>query len=337
MMTIKQIYELAIKLGMENDLRGMASAKRVLRRTQEEYSKLSDEKKKEYDTERLTNPYSDARYFADDPNAQIKRILVGIDLDTEEVLLAKELTDMGRKIDLVMSHHPIGPALAGLHEVMHLQAEVLAGYGVPINVAESLMHLRMDEVSRLLDPYNNNRVLDAAKLLGYPLMCIHTCSDNMVAMLLKRLIDKNKKNIETVGDVLKILKDIPEYQIGIQQKSGPVIYAGHPDRFAGKVAVTEITGGTEGSKDMYERLSQAGIGTIVGMHMKEEHKKEAEKYHISVIVAGHISSDSLGMNLFLDNLEKRGIEIIPCSGLIRVSRVKKAPRTRPKQKPKKKK
>jgi hypothetical protein len=29
------------------------------------------------------------------------------------------------------------------------------------------------------------------------------------------------------------------------------------------------------------------------------------------------------MNLFLDELEKRGIEIIPCSGLIRVSRVKK--------------
>jgi hypothetical protein len=39
-----------------------------------------------------------------------------------------------------------------------------------------------------------------------------------------------------------------------------------------------------------------------------------------VVIAGHISSDSLGVNLFLDELEKRGIEIIPCSGLIRVSR-----------------
>jgi len=33
-----------------------------------------------------------------------------------------------------------------------------------------------------------------------------------------------------------------------------------------------------------------------------------------------MSSDSLGMNLFLDKLEKKGIEIIPCSGLIRVKR-----------------
>ena len=36
--------------------------------------------------------------------------------------------------------------------------------------------------------------------------------------------------------------------------------------------------------------------------------------------AGHMSSDSLGMNLYLDELEKKGAEVIPCSGLIRVSR-----------------
>jgi hypothetical protein len=64
------------------------------------------------------------------------------------------------------------------------------------------------------------------------------------------------------------------------------------------------------------------VGTVIAMHQSEEHKKEAEKAHINVVIAGHISSDSVGMNLFLDELEKKGIEIIPCSGLIRVSRVK---------------
>jgi len=57
------------------------------------------------------------------------------------------------------------------------------------------------------------------------------------------------------------------------------------------------------------------------MHISEEHKKEAEAANINVVIAGHISSDSLGMNLFLDELEKRDIEIIPCSGLIRISRI----------------
>ena len=86
------------------------------------------------------------------------------------------------------------------------------------------------------------------------------------------------------------------------------------------MVLTEITGGTEGAVGIYEKMSQAGIGTIVGMHMAEDRKKEAQKNHVNVVIAGHMSSDSLGMNLFLDELEKRGIEIVPVSGLIRVNR-----------------
>ena len=80
---------------------------------------------------------------------------------------------------------------------------------------------------------------------------------------------------------------------------------------------------TSQSQDIYEKLSQAGIGTIIGMHISEEHRKEAEKAHINVIIAGHIPSDSLGVNLFLDTLVKKGIQVIPCSGLIRVRRIRK--------------
>ena len=68
-------------------------------------------------------------------------------------------------------------------------------------------------------------------------------------------------------------------------------------------------------------MAQAGIGTTIGMHMSREHWKEAKAALINVVIAGHISSDSLGVNIFLDELEKEGIEIVPCSGLIRVSRV----------------
>ena len=65
-------------------------------------------------------------------------------------------------------------------------------------------------------------------------------------------------------------------------------------------------------------MAQAGVGTIIGMHVSEEHKKEAEASLVNMVIAGHMSSDSLGVNLFLDKLEV--IEIIPCSGLIRVAR-----------------
>jgi len=54
--------------------------------------------------------------------------------------------------------------------------------------------------------------------------------------------------------------------------------------------------------------------------MKDDAIKELKKLHINVINAGHMSSDSLGANLFFDVLEAKGIEIVPCSGLIRVKR-----------------
>jgi putative NIF3 family GTP cyclohydrolase 1 type 2 len=84
-----------------------------------------------------------------------------------------------------------------------------------------------------------------------------------------------------------------------------------------------MTGGTEPSGKIYQELSRSGISTIVGMHMRKETLEKAGEVQLNVVTAGHMSSDSLGMNLFLDELEKKGIEIVPCGGLIRVSRNKK--------------
>lgn len=322
-MTIKQIYNLAITLGKKADLRGSEVVRKKLRRVNEKYNKLSDDEKENFDTETLTNPYADSRMFSDNPDKQVKRILIGVDIGTGEVMLANELARQNKTIDLIISHHPIGIGLAGFHEVMDLQTELLAKYGVPINIAEGLTKLRLSEVGRSVSSANHNQSIDAAKLLGLPMMCIHTPCDNMVADFLDKEIKKNKDKIERVEDILKVLKAIPEYSQAAKMKAGPTIFAGNKENYCGKIALTEITGGTSGSKDIYEKMSQAGIGTIIGMHMSEEHKKQAEKYHINVIIAGHMASDSIGINLFLDELEKKGIEIIPCSGLIRYSRVKK--------------
>ena len=123
--------------------------------------------------------------------------------------------------------------------------------------------------------------------------------------------------------MIKILKEIPEYKEATKLGFGPKISTGSPERRCGKIAITEITGGTEGSPKLYEKMAIARIGTILSMHQSEEYRKEAEAANINVIICGHYSSDSLGMNLFFDQLEKRAIKIIPCSGLIRVSRIKK--------------
>ena len=223
-------------------------------------------------------------------------------------------------IDLVIAHHPIGKGLAHLADVMDLQCDVLNFYGVPINIAEGLMKERIGEVARGVNSANHQRTIDAAKLLKINLINSHTACDNLAADFLKREIESNGK-IERIDDLMKILKEIPEYKEAMKIGAGPKVFVGDNENRCGKIALTEITGGTEGSSKLYEKMANAGIGTIIGMHMSEAHKKEAEAANINVVIAGHMSSDSLGMNLFLDELEKKGIEIIPCSGLTRVSRV----------------
>jgi len=317
-MKTQDIYNLAIQMGIEADFRGREGVERFLERKRKKYDKLSEEKKEEFDKEALSNPYLDSRILHIANDNEIKRVLVGIDIEPAEILMAKTLGD----IDLVISHHPLGKGLANLADVMDLQCDVLSQYGVPINIAEKLMKQRISEVARGVNSANHQRTVDAARILGINLICLHTPCDNLAAKFLKDEIDKNKEKLERVEDLMSLLKEIPEYKEAQKIGAGPKIFAGEEENRCGKIAVTEITGGTEGSPKIYEKMAQAGIGTILGMHQSEEHRKEAEASHINVIIAGHMSSDSLGVNIFLDELEKKGIEIVPCSGLIRISRVK---------------
>ncbi len=316
-MTTKEIYNLAVDLGIKSDLRGKSQVLKYLKRQKDKFDKLRKEEQKSFDQEKLSNPYSDSRILVDNNKKNIKKIIAGIDAEGAELLLAKEL-----QADLVISHHPEGVGLADLHSVMDLQAEVLAMYGLPINIAESITKLRVSEVGRSVSGANHNRFVDMAKILKLDYICTHTTADNLSAKFIFDLINKKEKDLEYVEDVLNLLHEIPEYSEARKIKAGPMLFAGSPDSRCGKIVVTEFTGGTSGSKDVYEKMSQYGIGTIIGMHMHEEHRKEAEKHHINVIIAGHMASDSLGMNLFLDEIEKKGVEVVPLGGLIRIKRFK---------------
>ena len=313
-MTIKEIYNLAIKMGVDADLRGRGQVQKFFQRKKDKYQKLSNKEKEEFDKDALENPYLDSRILNISEDKEIKRIMVGIDIDAAEILLVKELDN----IDLVIAHHPRGKALASLHDVMEMQCEILNLYGVPINVAENLMNQKIAEVARGISGTNHQRAVDAARLAKVNLINIHTPCDNLAAKFLKDKIEA--EDLERLEDLIDLLKEIPEYKEAVKLGAGPRIFTGSLESRCGKIAITEITGGTEGSPKLYEKMANAGIGTVVGMHVSEEHKKEAEAANINVVIAGNMSSDSLGINLFLDELEKQGIEIVPCSGLIRIKR-----------------
>ncbi len=317
-MKLREFYKRAIELGIEKDPRGRDEIERILNEAKAEYEKLNGKEKEVFDRERLENPYPDTRILFGNGDEEIHSLIVGIDVEAPELLLVDRLREKGKKIDAAVAHHPEGIAYARLVDVMMMHADIAAKLGVPINVAEKHTLKRMKEVERRLMPVNHQRAIDTARLLSIPFMNIHTPADNFVVSFLEETF--KKENPITLKDIIEILLEIPEYRISAERGASPNILIGTKKDRAGKIFV-DMTGGTEGSKDMFERLSSAGVGTIVAMHMSEEHFKEIEKHQMNLIIAGHISSDSLGLNLLIDNIMKgERLDIIPLSGFIRVER-----------------
>lgn len=317
-MKLKDIYALFVKEGIRLDPRSKIQVERYLKDQKKSYRALSTKQKKFFDTELLTNPYSDTRILHGDPNQDIRRILVGIDIEPGEIAIADQLSLRGDEIDLLLAHHPEGVALAGLHEVMHMQTDFLKNVGLKDSIAEKLMKSRIDQVSRRLHSANHTRSVDAARLLDIPMMCCHTPADNHVSTYLQKLM--NTKKPRTLKHIIDLLMKEPEYRDGQLNKAGPEILIGSEKDLAGKVYV-DMTGGTEGSDRIFARMSQLGIDTLLGMHYSEAHYKNIRAEGINVVNAGHMASDNLGMNLLLDKLvRKADIEIIECSGFKRFRR-----------------
>ncbi len=263
--------------------------------------------------------FEDSALLHGNPSGDVRTILAGIDIEVGELLLADKIRKE-RGLDLVVSHHPEGAALMGLVDVMKLQADLLKKIGFDPVVAEEFITQRRREVDRRITTGNHMRAVDVARILDIPFMCIHTPADNQVAFFLERLFARQKP--KTVQDIFDLLMGIPEYQEAASTLAGPRIVLGDPKRAAGKIFV-EMTGGTEGPKDVYQSLYKKGIRTLVSMHISEEHFRNIKNARLNVVLAGHMSSDTLGLNLLFDRLEKSAHEefhIIECSGFRRFRR-----------------
>jgi putative NIF3 family GTP cyclohydrolase 1 type 2 len=317
-MKLAELYKLAVRTGMDKDPRGMSEIREELKSARRVYAKSKGPDKLAFDKESFTNPYADTRILYGDPDCDINTIMVGIDMEAPEILAADRLIERGAQIDLVMAHHPEGAAWAKFYDVMKIQVAMLKKFGIPKDVGAAMLKDRMGEVERAVAPANHLRSVDIARLLNIPFMCVHTPADNQVADYLQRLFDSKKPS--KLSGVLSLLKSIPEYADGLKKNAGPRILIGSPEKKTGRVFV-DMTGGTEGPRKIFSRLSQAGVGTIVAMHLSEEHFKSAKDEHINVVIAGHIASDTLGLNILLDRIERSGrIKIIPASGFVRIRR-----------------
>jgi hypothetical protein len=115
-----------------------------------------------------------------------------------------------------------------------------------------------------------------------------------------------------VAEVIAALQEFPEHRRS-HRASGTF---GAPDRL-GSVAVA-MGGYTNGGVDVRRAFFDAGIGTVLMMHFPEGDLREArdQKLPGNLVVTGHMASDSIGVNFFLDELQRLGLTITRAGGII---------------------
>lgn len=241
----------------------------------------------------------------------IRKVAFGVDVELAEMLLARQLG-----VDAVITHHPKGGLpMVDFHNVMANQVERMVQAGVPINKAQKALRERIEQVSRAHHVANYDRVVSGARLLGMPLVTIHTPADILAEKFIQGHIDKQLRKIDKpkVKDVIAALEKLPEYQLTLAK---PVVRVGKEDDYAGRVFVT-MAGGTGGGEKVARAYFEAGIGTLVVMHMPDDTIRAVKQQNIgNVVVAGHMASDSVGINQVIKALEKQGLEFIRMAGVI---------------------
>lgn len=270
-----------------------------LRTMMDEALQLADLKKEPFDT------------GIQHEGKDIKRVLMGVDMETAELLLAKELG-----FDAVVSHHPhTGAPTVEFAKVMDIQIDRMMHFGIPVNRAQKALREKQGSVERASHAENYDRTASAARLLDMPYMNIHLPADligerQIQSYLESSFQDKPKAKLK---DVIEALKAHPAYQNAL---AGPVIRVGGENDYAGRIAVL-FAGGTNGGAEVYKAYFEHGVGTIVAMHLPPEVKKAVEEQNIgNVIVAGHMASDSIGLNAIAAHWRTLGLEVVTTAGIL---------------------
>ena len=321
-MKLKKLFEIAVHAGIDADPRPRKVIEKALKRVEERHKRLEGHEKAHMDHEQKWNPYLDSSILHGTGNEEIKNLMIGIDIETPELLLVQELKRSGTKIDAVMFHHPEGRALADLEKVMPVQVDVLAQSGVPVNQAEGMLRPRMDRIWRSIHADNLFRAERAAELLDITMFGCHTITDNMVWQFMEKTICK--KEFDTLGEIMDAITDIPEYKKYAHKGNPPILVNGRKEYRTGKIYATEFTGGTNGPEELMKLQAQAKVGTVLSMHVTEKTLEVAKEHHVNIIQCSHMASDSLGINLLIDVWQAAGakLSILPISGFIHVDRTK---------------
>ena len=231
----------------------------------------------------------------------INKVLIGIDIGTAELMLAKQL-----ECDAVIAHHPIGAAAVNFYKVFDRHIDYMVEHGVPKKTAKDAVEKLKERIETRNHSNIYSDVVGAAKLLGMPLVNIHQPCDEYMRQVILHAIKAGRT--EYVSDIVKSISKIPEFRHAATQVE---VKFGNQNSKAGHCALV-VASGTNGGSNIAKAYFQHGVSTVLYLHIdySELMKMREEKLEGNLVVMGHLSGDSIGLNGLAEHLENLGIETV---------------------------
>jgi len=248
------------------------------------------------------------------PVGDVRRALFGIDVGTADLAIAKE-----KGYDLVISHHPTGEAILTFPKVLAKHADILKRHGVPADAADAAGAELQADREPGAHAANYDHLPSVARLVGIGLMCIHNPCDEIGRRTMDEALRARLPPNPKVRDAIAILNSLPEFTAA---KTRIVVRMGRLESPLGTWAVFHGAG-TNGGFPVAHTAFEHGIDTVFYIHIDagalrrlwDAYGRDGPK---NLVVTGHLASDSIGINVLVQELRARGIRVDTYSGIINV-------------------
>ena len=244
------------------------------------------------------------------PGKDISNILYGIDIGVAELLYAKE-----HGFDCVIAHHPVG--LINHFQVFWGHLDQMISKGIPKEKATIVIEKKVLGFKFGSHASNYDAVPSFARLINIPFLNIHCPSDELGRRLITASIEELIVSNETPSlfEVKSHLENsFSEFK---KAKTQIEIAKGENNDLLGNWIFSHgaFTNGGYAIADCY---FQHNIDTVIYIHIApSELFQVLDLNYGQLIITGHLVSDSIGINPFLDRLEENNIQITAIGGLIR--------------------
>ncbi|MGD2249987.1 MAG: hypothetical protein PVF58_16400 [Candidatus Methanofastidiosia archaeon] len=244
-------------------------------------------------------PGDSAIYYS---GKKIKKVLFGVDLGVPELLLGHKLG-----YDCCVAHHPQGgKAFVKYYEVLLKHKDQLQKAGIPEKEAEKAVESLVQMAQITSQARNLYHAVSVAEKLKMPYLNIHNPLDELGRRIMDETVQNAVQKDSTVKDVVDALMTLPEFKTATTKIR---VVLGNPDNTAGDVVVAHGAG-TNGGYSVAKTYFDHGIGTVIYIHVKPGDLQKLKEYGKgNLIVSGHISSDMVGINPYLEELRTRGLTV----------------------------